>query len=170
MDIEKIVLLLFGGVIGFFVSIAKDYFIEKTKRKHKEIELKRGKAEELYILLEKWSNKFFSNSNHLELVMKGSITYNEYLDYIIEDSDSTEYLRIEMLIKIYFKDLFHLYEKVLKQRENINNVQYLYKEEYKVGNLEGSKYIDPLMVETLKINKYIDELKNQIALFVNSLK
>ncbi|BAK72494.1 MAG: hypothetical protein RBQ84_01320 [Arcobacter sp.] len=36
MEMEKLVLLLVGGVIGFIASIAKDYFVEKTKKKIKE--------------------------------------------------------------------------------------------------------------------------------------
>ena len=35
MEMEKLVLLLVGGVIGFIASIAKDYFVEKTKKKIK---------------------------------------------------------------------------------------------------------------------------------------
>ncbi len=56
---EKYLLVILGAIIGFIASITKDYFVEKTKRKYKEIELKREKAEELYILLEKWANFFF---------------------------------------------------------------------------------------------------------------
>ena len=51
MDTEKILLLILGAIVGFFASIAKDYFSEKTKRKYKEIEIRREKAEELYLLL-----------------------------------------------------------------------------------------------------------------------
>jgi len=48
---EKYLLLILGAIIGFIASIAKDYFVEKTKKKFKENELKREKAEELYLLL-----------------------------------------------------------------------------------------------------------------------
>ena len=169
MEIEKLVLLLVGGVIGFIASILKDYFVEKTKRKYKEIELKREKAEEVYILLEKWANSFFNRSNYLTLVMKKNISYNEYLDYIVENPTKVDFIRIEMLLKIYFKDMLPSYELILKQRGEINDIIDLHKKEYQNGCFDGDIYIEPLMRETLITTKLVEKLKGEVATFVNNM-
>lgn len=169
MEIEKLVLLLVGGIIGFIASIAKDYFVEKTKRKYKEIELKREKAEELYILLEKWANSFFNRSSYLTLVMKKNISYNEYLDYIVENPSKVDFIRIEMLLKIYFKNMLPSYELILKQRDEINDIMDLHKKEYQNGCFDGERYIEPLMRETLITTKLVEKLKEEVAIFVNNM-
>lgn len=51
MDLEKILLILAGGLVGFLSSVLKDYFIEKQKKQNKIIELKREKLEELFLIL-----------------------------------------------------------------------------------------------------------------------
>ncbi len=166
---EKIILVILGGFIGFIASIAKDYFVEKTKRKYKEIELKREKAEELYILLEKWANSFFNRSNYLTLVMKNNISYNEYLDYIVENSNKVDYIRIEMLLKIYFKKMLPSFELIIKQRDEINDIIDLHKKEYQNGCFNGERYIEPLMRETLITTKLVEKLKEEVAIFVNNM-
>jgi hypothetical protein len=167
--VEKIILVILGGFIGFIASIAKDYFVEKTKRKYKEIELKREKAEELYILLEKWANSFFNRSNYLTLVMKNNISYNEYLDYIVENSNKVDYIRIEMLLKIYFKKMLPSFELIIKQRDEINDIIDLHKKEYQNGCFNGERYIEPLMRETLITTKLVEKLKEEVAIFVNNM-
>jgi hypothetical protein len=171
MEIEKLVLLLVGGVIGFIASIAKDYFVEKTKRKYKEIELKREKAEELYILLEKWANFFFFQKNHLVLVMNGHIDYNEYLDYIINEGEKNkvDFKRIDMIINIYFDKLLSFDEKVRKQMEIVNDIEYEYKKEYENGNIDGKQYINLLLSETLKTTESIDKIKKEVCILVKEL-
>lgn len=72
MEIEKLVLLLVGGLIGFIASILKDYFVEKTKKKYKDIDFKREKLEELYILIHK---TFLESIKPIEL--RNNITNND---------------------------------------------------------------------------------------------
>ena len=55
--IEKLVLLLVCSVIGSIASILKDYFVEKTKKKYKDIDFKREKIEELFILASRIFNE-----------------------------------------------------------------------------------------------------------------
>ena len=72
MEIEKLVLLLVGGLIGFIASILKDYFVEKTKKKYKDIDFKKEKLEELYILIHK---TFLESIKPIEL--RNNITNND---------------------------------------------------------------------------------------------
>lgn len=163
---EKYGLVLLGAIIGFLSSIAKDHFMEKNKRKYKEIELKREKAEELYLLLTEWSNMFFSNSNHLSLVMKGDIDYNQYLDYIIE-RDKVDFKRIEMLTNVYFKNLLPFYKLIEKDREILNNFEYEYRSIYEIKSDNDLRYVNPLMTRTSDLTNCINNLKNEIILYVN---
>jgi len=172
MDIEKIILIIIGAFVGFFASVLKDYFVEKTKRKYKEIELKREKVEELYILLESWANLFFSQKNHLTLVMQEHISFNDYLDYIIEggDKNKQDFKRIDMLINIYFKELSVHHKKIIEQMGVVNDIQFQYKQNYQNGNINGEEYIEPLLSETLKVTKLVDKLKENIVVLVNNIK
>ncbi|MFW3344723.1 hypothetical protein ACN9K5_00770 [Aliarcobacter butzleri] len=166
---EKYLLLILGAVIGFITAILKDILVERTKKKNKYIELKREKAEEVYILLEKWANSFFNRSNYLTLVMKKNISYNEYLDYIVENPTKVDFICIEMLLKIYFKDMLPSYELILKQRDEINDIIALHKKEYQNGCFDGNIYIEPLMRETLITTKLVEKLKEEVATFVNNM-
>lgn len=171
MDTEKILLLILGAIVGFFASIAKDYFSEKTKRKYKEIEIRREKAEELYLLLESWSNAFFSRNSMLILVMKNEITYNDYLDNFIEEGKkrNVNYKRIDMLINLYFKSLLPHYLEILKQRDIIADIESIHKKEYKKGNINGQKFIKLFNDETIKLHNLIDDFKKEVAIDINKL-
>lgn len=168
---EKYLLLILGAIIGFGLSVLKDFITEKTKKKFKENELKREKAEELYILLEKWADFFFSQKNHLVLVMDGHIDYNEYLDYIINEGEKNkvDFKRIDMIINIYFDKLLSFDEKVRKQMEIVNNIEYEYKKEYENGNIDGKQYINLLLSETLKTTESIDKIKKEVCILVKEL-
>lgn len=115
---------------------------------------------------------FFSQKDHLILVMKEHIDYNQYLDYIIEEGEKNtkDYKKIDMIINIYFEELLTNYKKIKKQRNIVNDIEYTYKKEYKKGNTDGIKYINPLLNETLKVTKLIDELKSDIIVLVNNIK
>ncbi|EFU70563.1 conserved hypothetical protein [Aliarcobacter butzleri JV22] len=162
---EKYLLLILGAVIGFIASIAKDYFVEKTKKKNKDIELKREKAEELYILLEKCRDSFFIICNDLIPVLKKDIRYTEYLDKNIKVSiENYNFSRMEMLLKIYFKELYPKYKIVKKQMEEFYKIENKFALEKQQDNLEeNKKNLSLLLNESLNINKLIFNLQEDIA-------
>lgn len=104
--------LLSGAIIGFLVSIAKDYISENRKIKVKDKEFKRNKIEETFILLEKtYENTFHFQDN----------TYNLEVDIN----------KLRMLTAFYFPDLSDAYQKfytvyysfVLKNNSTQKNFQ-----------------------------------------------
>jgi hypothetical protein len=170
---EKYLLVILGAIIGFIASITKDYFVEKTKRKYKEIELKREKAEELYLLLTEWSKVLFLQKQHLVYVMKKEISYREYQDYIIKnfgDNTKFDFKRIDMLINIYFKNLLPFYNKVLEKRDLVNKIQFKFENNCIKGTCDYKINIKEYMDKTYTIVEEINVLKNEITNLINNLK
>ena len=54
---EKILFVIIGGIVGFLASIAKDYFVEKTKKRYQDRDFKREKLEELFIIVSRMFNQ-----------------------------------------------------------------------------------------------------------------
>ena len=132
---EKIMLVIIGGIIGFFASIAKDYLIESKKEKDKIKSLKREKLEETFILV----SDFYSNS------LKS-----------LESKENTESAKIGMIIRFYFKDLLEGYQlfleksKVIIEKTTIPNSENLTQEELIEHNKEYIKFLNEIEKESKK--------------------
>jgi hypothetical protein len=133
MEIEKLVLLLVGGVIGFIASIAKDYFVEKTKKKYKDIDFKREKLEELFILI---SRTYIESINPLELRNK------------IEDKDAGA--KAGLISRFYFPSIFKNYQEYINAYLVINQ---------KTMNDYKSVSIDELSDFTKEYQKFLNILE-----------
>ncbi|WP_419770436.1 MAG: hypothetical protein ACNI3C_01210 [Candidatus Marinarcus sp.] len=131
---ESFILLLAGGIIGFVASILKDFFLEKTKKKYKEIELKRNKLEELYIEIDNWFNYYSLNSAMFIQRLEGNSISNS----LSEERDKKfvyDLIKIEMIISIYLEILISDYNTILSKWDELNEFQAKnkgssYKEEY----------------------------------------
>ena len=136
MEIEKLVLLLVGGGIGFIASIAKDYFVEKTKKKYKDIDFKREKLEELFIMISKTCNESFkpiesrNYSGNEEYSIKSSLITRFYFPSIHE--------KVERYIAAYIE-----FNKKHKSFSNDEKESFLkeYDEVIDIIVLESEKYI-----------------------------
>ena len=91
---EKYLLLILGAIIGFIASMAKDYFVEKTKKKYKDIDFKREKLEELYILIHKI---FLESIKPIEL--RNIITNND------------DCIKSSLITKFYFPSINNAIDK-----------------------------------------------------------
>ena len=100
---EKIMLVIIGGIIGFLASITKDYFVEKTKKKYKDIDLKREKLEELFLL---------SSRIHIE-----SIKPVEFRD-ISGNIDNGA--KAGLIVRFYFPSILKNYQEYLAEYSKIN--------------------------------------------------
>ena len=60
MDFEKLIYVVVGAIIGFTLSLAKDWLMESKKQKEKEKQFKREKLEKAFILLNDYNNKVTS--------------------------------------------------------------------------------------------------------------
>ena len=86
-DLEKLIYLVVGAIIGFALSLAKDFLMESKKQKEKEKQFKREKLEKAYMLLNDYQNKVTS----LELIPLSDGEYNS--------------AELSMIIHFYFKNM-----------------------------------------------------------------
>lgn len=135
---EKYLLLILGAVIGFIASIAKDYFVEKTKKKYKDIDFKREKLEELFIL----ASRIFDES------IKPISLRNK-----IEDKDTGA--KAGLIVRFYFPSILKNYQEYLAEYSKINKkIMSDYKsvsdDELSVFTKEYQKFLDILELESKK--------------------
>lgn len=130
-----------------------------------QAQAKREKLEELYLLLGHWLDMFFSNYLQLTLVMKGEMDYNQYLDEIISNGEkkTVDYQRIEMIMSIYARELKPTYDYILTCREKVNDIAAAHKSDYKNGNINGEKFIEPYTAIHTELESAIDKLRSEVA-------
>ena len=138
MEIEKLVLLLVGGVIGFIASIAKDYFVEKKKKKYKDIDFKREKLEDLFILI---SRTYIESINPLELRNK------------IEDKDAGA--KAGLISRFYFPSIFKNYQEyinayIIINQKTMNDYKSVSIDELSNFTKEYQKFLNILELESKK--------------------
>lgn len=125
--------------------------------------VRKERLEELYILVCHWSNLFFKHYLNLNLVMKGSLSYNDYLDMITAPSDdNADYNRIQMIVDIYGEDVRSYYEAVEVAKVEVNYVGAQHKQAYKLGE-SGLEFIGPAKEAQLVLGDAFDEFKFAIA-------
>lgn len=165
---------LLGVIIGAALSLLGSWLTNKSNIRQLQIQLKhdeqvknknlkRERFEELYILLEHWSNRIFSNYIFLDLVVKGQIDYNAYLDKIIDNTEKQDFKRIEMIINIYGKELKEAYIDVLTSLEKYNKTVQEHKKAYEDGELRAIQFEKPLMDAQMKLVEFKKALKKQVS-------
>ncbi|WP_304546107.1 hypothetical protein [Sulfurimonas microaerophilic] len=104
----------------------------------------REKLEELYIVSNKYFNTLISHQLPYRMVMEGELTFNQALDLIIEWGEKKDYepQRLTMLINMYFPELKKQYDEILKIRNSLNDIKNAYKEQYKSGDIDGTKWLE----------------------------
>ena len=130
---EKYLLLILGAIIGFIASIAKDYFVKKTKKKYKDIDFKREKLEELFIL----ASRIFNES------IKPIALRNN-----IEDKDAGA--KAGLISRFYFPSIHKNYQEYLNVYIIINQ---------KMMNDYNSVSIDELSNFTKEYQKFLNILE-----------
>jgi hypothetical protein len=128
MDFEKLIYVVVGAIIGFTLSLAKDWLMESKKQKEKEKQFKREKLERAFMILEDFNNKVTS----IEPI---SLREGEY--------NSNE---LNMIIRFYFDDIYKEYSTYLNiailclnnvkiKKLGDNELQNYYKEYKKIVTL-----------------------------------
>lgn len=162
-----------GVLLGTLLSVFSAWLTNrsslmqlKVKFKHEE-KLSAGKVrkerlEELYILVCHWSNMFFSQYMNLGLVMRGHISYNDYLDMVNSSENKYDYSRIEMIVDIYGGGVAEAFKAVEIARGVVNDVSARHKSAYKRGE-SGEGFVDPANEAQLLIGDALDAMKRAIA-------
>lgn len=112
-------------------------------------EIIQGKLEELYLLADTWITANKTNWLPYHKVMLGELTYNQALDITIQQSENNKYefSRIKMLIDLYFSSVLKEYNELLKAQNSVNQILDAHKRDYKKGNIDGLKYVEPFLAE-----------------------
>jgi len=114
------------------------------ERKLRDEELTRDRLEELYVLSNKYLGTLVSHYLPFRMVMNGELTFNQALDMTIESCSRKDYEphRVTMLIHMYFPEIKPEFDQLMEIREKLNSIIDGYKEQYKSGNPDGSRWLE----------------------------
>ncbi|HZG31289.1 MAG TPA: hypothetical protein VE079_22800 [Ensifer sp.] len=133
--IHSALLALIPAVIGGIIALAGVFVSTKNSRSLTERQIQntretdrqktyREAGAELYTLFSDWGNLVIAIHVPLYSVMKGTISYNDYLDQQIKTSreHKTDHHRMEFLISCYFPETEPYYKEVRKLLEKKNKI------------------------------------------------
>jgi len=151
-------------IIGVVLTNRSNTERLKTQLQHEQNvrrqELKRERAEELYVESKKYLNAVAIHYLPYKKVMKGELTFNQALDLTIDNGSKRDFEphRVAMIIDMYFPNLQKPFNEIMEKRDFLNRIVTGYKEQYKTGNTNGTKWLDPFQVT-------LEELSEAIAAF-----
>lgn len=97
-----------------------ELFERDQRARRQELSLQRG--EELYILTDKYLVLLAKNYLSLTGVMRGRLSYPEYLDLMSKESpDGADFTRMQMLVAVHFPSLLPSFQNILNAREQLND-------------------------------------------------
>lgn len=125
------------------------------ERKVKKEEMLRTRLEELYVESNKYLNALGCYYLPYQTAMRGEITFNQALDITISSGSKRDYEphRVTMLIGMYFPEVKSEFNEIMNIRSELNMIVNGYKEQYKRGDVDGSKWLErfqPLFEEFVK--------------------
>lgn len=156
-----------GGGLALFGVYLTSHFDAKKRRD----EMLRGRGEELYVLCDKWMNGLFAYALRLSSVMQGKLTYNQALDLEIAEGKerSLDFVRIEMLIDVYFPSVRPAYDSAAKVRDSLNVIANEHKRAYSQGDVDGTPYLEPFLKEMRRIDSASAALKGAVIQGLRSI-
>lgn len=136
-----------------------------TEKNIRDEDLRRNRLEELYILSNKYLNRLVGYYLPYRMVMKGELTFNQALDITIEDGSKKEYdpHRVTMLIHMYFPEVKPAFDEIMAIREKMNKIISDYKEQYKRGDIDGSRWLVKFQPLLSKIGILADSFDKNIV-------
>jgi hypothetical protein len=77
-------------------------------------------------------------------VMAGELTYNRALEVTISRAESHDFHWMELFVQVDFPELLPQFDSVLSARDSANEILGAHKAAYKLGDIDGWRYIEPL--------------------------
>jgi len=161
---------MIGTLIGSSLTVIGVFLTHQSNNKRliiqlhhennaRKQDLQRKRAKELYVESKKYLNALGSHYLPYKKVMKDELTFDQALGLTIESCSKMDYEphRVTIIVDMYFPDLKKPFEEIMKIRELLNRIVDGYKEQYKTGETDGTKWLAPFQ-ETLE--KYIQAVKN----------
>jgi len=133
--------------------------------KLKEDEIYRDRLEELYVISNKWLGLLVSHYLPFRGAMEGELTFNQALDITIESGSKINYEphRVTMLIDLYFPQIKSEFDQMMEIREKLNLLVDGYKEQYKRGNFDGTRWLDAFQPLLERLGILSDEFTAHIV-------
>jgi len=126
MDFEKLIYLGVGAIIGFLLSLAKDWLLEGKKQKEKDKQFEREKLEELYELLLEENSYVSEVLGIIALMYDKNCTKNSILDRMNVIGEKKNILnttnRINILINLYLTKFTSTRKEMYDIRFNIGMI------------------------------------------------
>ena len=158
-------LALSGVILGSLLTTLGVWLTNRSSERSTKLRLvhqeklaheknRKEKLEELYVLSSHWLTNLFANSLHLSFVMKGKITYNEYMDLSIKSSTNREhdFSRLEMIVGIYGQSLKETYDDVLEARSRVNRIAADHKAAYEKGQ-SGERFLETFTSAQIELER-----------------
>jgi hypothetical protein len=68
-----------------------------------------------------------------------------------------------MIIDMYFLELQKPFNEIIAIRDILNSIVYSYKIQYKTGDIDGSKWLEPFQSKLLKLSELITKFEKLVA-------
>lgn len=126
------------------------------------------RGEELYVLAAQFEKNVFVTHMPLYSVMKGEVSYNDYLDIVngLNFSEKYDHNRMELLVEVYFPALRIQYKKMREKLELHNKVVSEHKSAYLSGEFEARHFLTPFQRAQLAFENEMNTMKEMISIEV----
>jgi hypothetical protein len=141
---------------------------ERSLRKDEHI---KERAEELYIIVRKWSSTMISDHFHYVRVMRGQLSYNDALDMTLASVEKQKYDpdRMHMICNIYFPVLSSEIKGLLDMNCKLLDIREGFKREYKCGKLKDEKMADFYLNQINVLIEDAYKLEHQVINVIKSV-
>jgi hypothetical protein len=156
-------------IIGVVLTNHSNTVRLKTQLQHEQNvrrqELKRERAEELYVESKKYLIAIGAHYLPYKKVMQGVLTLNQALDLTIDNGSKRDFEphRVTMIIDMYFPNLQKPFNEIMARRDYLNRIVVGYKKQYKTGDIDGSKWLDPFQAKLEELSEAIIAFEKLVA-------
>ncbi|HNO76144.1 MAG TPA: hypothetical protein PKG49_11190 [Nitrosomonas mobilis] len=156
-------------IIGVVLTNRSNTERLKTQLQHEQNirrqELKRERVEELYIESKKYLNAVGIHYLPYKKVMEGELTFNQALDLNIGNGSKRDFEphRVTMIIDMYFPNLQKPFNEIMAKRDFLNRIVTGYKEQYKTGGTDGSRWLEPFQAKLEELSEAITAFEKLVA-------
>lgn len=156
-------------IIGVVLTNRSNTERLKTQLQHEQNirrqELKRERVEELYIESKKYLNAVGIHYLPYKKVMEGELTFNQALDLNIGNGSTRDFEphRVTMIIDMYFPNLQKPFNEIMAKRDFLNRIVTGYKEQYKTGGTDGSRWLEPFQAKLEELSEAITAFEKLVA-------
>ena len=161
-----ILTVLMSGVISGIVT-----FVLNARRSERDF--RREKLETLFTVADKYCKVLATTFLDYYRIFKGELNLKEVLELHIKRSEGKEsnHEKVEMLISIYFPNIYSAYQDLMAARKTVVEITLDYQRSYESGNTDGNKYLEVFDEAMKRLFETSDTLKKLIlvqAQYVNA--